>query len=122
MVRKDGGAISATSSWQVNGSEAQGRKMVNDISRLMLHAYNAEADNLVRAMKPYKLDSAKDRLDKVATTIAKLGTSMMIAVSVCRITSCGFGSWNWDSAAPSAASLSRGEASVSVRKRWRRSH
>jgi hypothetical protein len=82
MVKKDGGAISATSSWQVNGSEAQGRKMVNDISKLMLRAYNAEADNLVRAMKPYKLDSAKERLDKVATTIAKLGTSMSIAVSV----------------------------------------
>ena len=56
--------------------------MVSDISKLMLRAYNAEADNLVRGMKPYKLDSAKERLDKVATTIAKLGTSMSIAVSV----------------------------------------
>lgn len=82
MVKKDGGAINATTSWQVNGSAAQGRRMVSDISKLMLRAYNAEADNLVRAMKPYKLDSAKERLDKVATTIAKLGTSMSIAVSV----------------------------------------
>ncbi|GAA4685270.1 DUF4041 domain-containing protein [Nocardioides nanhaiensis] len=82
MVKKDGGAINATSNWQVNGSAAQGRKMVSDTSKLMLRAYNAEADNLVRGMKPYKLDSAKQRLDKVATTIAKLGTSMSIAVSV----------------------------------------
>lgn len=82
MVRKDGGAITATTTWQVNGSAAQGRKMVNDISKLMLRAYNAEADNLVRGMKPYKLDTAKERLDKVATTIAKLGASMSIAVSV----------------------------------------
>lgn len=82
MVKKDGGAISATTTWQVNGSAAQGRRMVSDTSKLMLRAYNAEADNLVRGMKPYKLDSAKQRLDKVATTIAKLGTSMSISVSV----------------------------------------
>lgn len=82
MVKRDGGAITATTTWQVNGSEAQGRKMVNDISKLMLRAYNAEADNLVRGMKPYKLDAAKERLDKVATMIAKLGASMSIAVSV----------------------------------------
>nr|WP_237700729.1 DUF4041 domain-containing protein [Janibacter sp. HTCC2649] len=82
MVKQDGGAITASTTWQVNGSVAQGRKMVNDISKLMLRAYNAEADNLVRGMKPYKLDTAKERLDKVATTIAKLGASMSIAVSV----------------------------------------
>lgn len=82
MVKKDGGAISATTTWQVNGSAAQGRKMVNDISKLMLRAYNAEADNLVRGLKPYKVQSAKDRLDKVAHTIANLGKSMSIAVSV----------------------------------------
>lgn len=82
MVKRDGGAITATTTWQVNGSAAQGRKMVNDISKLMLRAYNAEADNLVRGMKPYKLDTAKGRLDKVATTIAQLGASMSIAVSV----------------------------------------
>lgn len=30
MARKDGGAISATTTWQVNGSAAQGRKLVSD--------------------------------------------------------------------------------------------
>ena len=36
-------------SWQVNGSASDGRKMVRDFSKLMLRAYNAEADNLSRA-------------------------------------------------------------------------
>ncbi|WP_203231409.1 DUF4041 domain-containing protein [Nocardioides caldifontis] len=81
MVRADGGAIEATTSWQVNGSAAEGRKMVRDISKLMLRAYNAEADNLVRGLKPYKLPTAIDRLEKVAFTIAKLGASMSIRVS-----------------------------------------
>lgn len=81
MARKDGGAITSTTTWQVNGSEAQGRKMVSDISKLMLRAYNAEADNLVRGLKPYRLQASKDRLDKVAFTIEKLGSSMSIRVS-----------------------------------------
>jgi hypothetical protein len=81
MVKKDGGAISATKSWTVNGSEAQGRSMVSDISKLMLRAFNAEADNLVRSLKPFKLASAVERLEKVAETIAKLGKSMDIRVS-----------------------------------------
>jgi DNA-binding transcriptional regulator WhiA len=81
MAQKDGGAIEATSSWQVNGSAAEGRKMVRDFSKLMLRAYNAEADNLVRGLKPYKLASAVDRLEKVAFTIERLGKTMSIKVS-----------------------------------------
>lgn len=81
MARKDGGAIQATSNWQVNGSAAQGRKMVSDFSKLMLRAYNAEADNLSRGMKPYKLATAVDRLEKVAFTIERLGKTMSIRVA-----------------------------------------
>lgn len=55
--------------------------MINDFSKLMLRAYNAEADNLVRGLKPYRLDSAKDRLEKVAFTIEKLGRTMSIRVT-----------------------------------------
>lgn len=55
--------------------------MLRDYSKLMLRAYNAEADNLVRGLKPYKLDSAQDRLTKVATTIARLGKTMDIRIA-----------------------------------------
>lgn len=81
MARRDGGAIQATTSWQVNGSAAQGRKMVSDFSKLMLRAYNAEADNLSRGMKPYKLATAIDRLNKVTVAIERLGKTMSIRVS-----------------------------------------
>src|SRR3954471_9289788 len=81
MARKDGGAVLATTNWTVNNSASKGRAMVRDFSKLMLRAYNAEADNLVRGMKPYKLESAIDRLTKVATTIAKLGRTMDIRIS-----------------------------------------
>jgi Domain of unknown function (DUF4041)/T5orf172 domain len=81
MTRKDGGAVLATTSWTVNGSEAQGRTMVRDFSKLMLRAFNAEADNLVRGLKPYKMKAAIERLRKVADTIERLGRSMNIRIS-----------------------------------------
>lgn len=81
MSRKDGGAVYGATNWQVNGSLPQGRKMVRDFSKLMLRAYNAEADNLVRGLKPYKLPKAIERLDKVVSTIARLGQTMDIHIS-----------------------------------------
>ena len=78
---RDGGAVLAATGWTVNGSAAQGRTMIRDYSKLMLRAYNAEADNLVRGLKPYKLDSAVDRLSKVAATIARLGKTMNISIA-----------------------------------------
>jgi len=81
MVRKDGGAVLATTNWTVNGSAAQGRTMVRDFSKLLLRAFNAEADNLVRGLKPYKLDAAIERLTKVADTIERLGKTMDIRIS-----------------------------------------
>jgi len=81
MALKDGGAVLANTGWQVNGSAPKGRAMVRDYSKLVLRAYNAEADNLVRALKPYKLDSATERLNKIAHVIAKLGKTMDIRIS-----------------------------------------
>jgi hypothetical protein len=81
MTKKDGGAVTASTNWTVNGSLAQGRTMVRDFSKLLLRAYNAEADNLVRGLKPYKLDAAIERLTKVATTIMRLGKTMDIHIS-----------------------------------------
>ncbi|WP_327087885.1 DUF4041 domain-containing protein [Nonomuraea sp. NBC_01738] len=79
-MAKAGQAVVGATNWQVNGSAAEGRKMVRDFSKLMLRAYNAEADNCVRTMRPYKLRSAIDRLEKVVETIVKLGRTMHIHV------------------------------------------
>ncbi len=55
--------------------------MVRDYSKLVLRAYNAEADDLVRALKPYKLESAIERLTKITTVISRLGKTMDIRIS-----------------------------------------
>jgi hypothetical protein len=47
----------------------------------MLRAYNADADNCVRTVKPHTLGSVRQRLDKTRATIAKLGRTMSIAIA-----------------------------------------
>lgn len=79
-TKRDHAVVGATS-WTVNGSEAQGRKMVKDFSKLLLRAYNNEVDNLVRTMKPYKLETSIVRLGKTRETIARLGKTMTISVT-----------------------------------------
>jgi hypothetical protein len=80
MIR-DGGAVLAASNWTVNGSASKGKAMVREYSKLMLRAFNAEADTLVRWLKPYKLDGALNRLERVSQTIERLGKTMNIRIS-----------------------------------------
>jgi len=81
MVKKDGGAVLANQDWLVNNSKVEGRKMVRDISKLLLRAYNNEVDNCVRTLKPYALDASIKRLNKGRETIAKLGRTMTVSIS-----------------------------------------
>lgn len=78
---KNNGAINAATSWTVNNSRVEGERMVRDFSKLMLRAYNAEADNCVRFMKPHRLDTSIDRLNKTRETISRLGKTMHINIS-----------------------------------------
>lgn len=80
-MARAGQAVLGAMNWTVNGSAAEGRRMVRDFSKLMLRAYNAEADNCVRTMRPYKLQSAIDRLSKAGEAIVKLGRTMHIRIS-----------------------------------------
>ncbi len=80
-LARDGGAVRAATNWTANNSKQQGAKMVREFSKLMLRAYNAEADNAVRTLKPYALASAVSRLDKSRETIANLGQTMQIAIT-----------------------------------------
>ncbi|TQM11157.1 DUF4041 domain-containing protein [Pseudonocardia kunmingensis] len=74
-------AVTGRVDWSVNGSRPQGAKMVKDFSTLMLRAYNADADNCVRTVKPHTLGNTLRRLDKTRATIAKLGRTMSIEIA-----------------------------------------
>ena len=78
---KTNNAVTATTTWTVNNSAKEGQKMVKEVSKLMLRAYVAEADNCLRSLKPANRDSMIERLAKTRETIAKLGQSMQIKIS-----------------------------------------
>lgn len=78
---KTGTAVTGTKKWAINGSEKDGAKMIADFCKLMLRAYNSEADNTVRTLKPYTLKPSIERLQKMRTSISKLGASMKIEIT-----------------------------------------
>jgi Domain of unknown function (DUF4041)/Meiotically up-regulated gene 113 len=77
---RTGNAVTATTNWQVNGSLVEGKKMVDDFTGLLLRAYNTEADNCVRTVKPQSRQNSVERLTKISETIARLGQSMEIRI------------------------------------------
>jgi hypothetical protein len=78
---KQGSAIEASDMFTFNNSLAKGRKMTADLSKLMLRAYNAEADNCVRSLRAGNVLTAKKRLENSVTSIAKLGSMMEMRIS-----------------------------------------
>ncbi len=78
---KTSDAVVVANKFSFNNSLAEGRRLTSDLSKLMLRAYNAEAENCVRTIRAGNLDTAKRRLDKAATDIEKLGAAMQMHVS-----------------------------------------
>lgn len=74
-------AIVVAKKFSFNNSLAEGRRLTVDLSKLMLRAYNAEAENCVRTIRAGNLDTAKRRLDKAAKDIEKLGAATQMHVS-----------------------------------------
>lgn len=78
---KAGDAVLASDMFTFNNSLAKGRKMTSEFSKLMLRAYNAEADNCVRALRAGNVSTAKSRLEASATAVAKLGAMMEMRIN-----------------------------------------
>jgi hypothetical protein len=76
-----GRAALASDMFSYNNSLALGRRMTSDFSKLMLRAYNAEADNAVRSLRAGNLATAVQRLEASAASIAKLGAMMEMRIA-----------------------------------------
>lgn len=78
---KAGGAIEKSNTFTFDGSLAKGRRMTDDLSKLMLRAYNAEAENVIRTLRAGNTAAALRRLDAARDAIAKLGAMMEMHIS-----------------------------------------
>jgi len=74
-------AIEKSNMFTFDNSLAKGRRMTDDLAKLMLRAYNAEADNSIRSLRVGNVITAKKRLEASRTAIAKLGKMMEMHIS-----------------------------------------
>jgi hypothetical protein len=79
-VVKAGAAIEKSNMFTFDGSLAKGRAMTNDLAKLMLRAYNAEAENVGRSLRAGNTVTAIKRLDAARIAIAKLGKMMEMRI------------------------------------------
>jgi hypothetical protein len=76
-----GHAIEASTRFTFDNSLAKGRKMTADLAKLMLRAYNAEADNCVRTVRAGNLPAAEKRLTNAAAAIARYASMMEMHIN-----------------------------------------
>lgn len=79
MIRA-GAAVNGNMRWTVDGNAARGKKMVCDMQKLLLRAFNSECDMLVDKVKYNNIATAEKRLDASAEAISKLGAVMNIYI------------------------------------------
>lgn len=80
-VIKANQAIVKSNLFTFDNSLAKGRRMTDDLAKLMLRAYNAESDNSIRSLKLGNVVTAKRRLEASRLAIAKLGSLMEMHIS-----------------------------------------
>ncbi len=78
---KDDTAVSGNIGWQVNGSEAKGRKLVKDMQKLLLRAFNSECDEIISKVKYNNYDTSVKKMERSFNAIAKLGVTMSISIT-----------------------------------------
>ena len=80
MIRT-GVAVDASETFTFNDSKAKGRKFVRDMAKMMLRAYNAEAENCVLTVKAGNGDVARNRLERARDQIVKLGALINLQIN-----------------------------------------
>ena len=74
-------AVTGSTSWTVNNSAAKGKKMVSDMQKLLLRAFNAECDDIVEHVKFNNLETSEKRITTSKDAISKLGDMMGISIT-----------------------------------------
>ena len=75
------GAIEMSNMFTFDSSLAKGRRLANDLARLMLRAYNAEVDTCIRSLRVGNVVTAKRRVEASRAAIMNLGRMMQMQIS-----------------------------------------
>lgn len=78
---KSGMAASGNQNWTVNGSASEGKKMVNDMIKLVLRSFNNECDYCVDRVKFNNIEKMEKRINSSFDALNKLGRVMNVNIS-----------------------------------------
>lgn len=78
---KQNRAVTGNTTWAVNGSKSQGTKMVKDMQKLLLRAFNSECDDVIEHVKFNSYEAANKRITASYEAISKLGAIMEVAIT-----------------------------------------
>ena len=78
---KSGEAATGNMGWEVNGSKAEGRKLVNDMLKLVIRSFNNEADYCVDNVKFDNIELGEKRIRQSFEAGNRLGRVMAVRIS-----------------------------------------
>ena len=78
---KAGRAATGRDDWAVNGDKRKGAKMIHDMQKLLLRAFNCECDDVIDHVKFNNIEAAEKRIESSFTAISKLGTICGVAIT-----------------------------------------
>lgn len=81
LLIKNKKAATGYTNWTVNSSASQGKKMITDMQKLLLRAFNSECDDVISKVKFNTVGTAEKRITASKDAISKLGTVMGLSIS-----------------------------------------
>ena len=74
-------AATGSKNWTVDGSLKEGQKMVANMQKLLLRAFNVECDDVIDHVKFNNVESAVKRIQSSFSAISKLGSICGVAIT-----------------------------------------
>lgn len=80
LIRQDA-ACDFNTSWEVNGSKSEGKKMIKRYVKLLVRAFNSECDAAIGKIKTGNVEQLKKRIESAFDALNKFGQSMNISIT-----------------------------------------
>ena len=80
MIKADT-AISGAKNWTVDGSKSKGSKMISDMKKLFLRAFNSDCEDVITRVKYNNYEMSEKKIRQSADSIEKLGKTMGLFIA-----------------------------------------
>ncbi len=80
MIKSDS-AITGAKNWTVDGSKSKGSKMVADMKKLFLRAFNSDCEDVITKVKYNNYEMSVKKIHQSAEAIEKLGKTMGLMIT-----------------------------------------